>query len=468
MILDVNDTIVAVASPPGAGERGIIRISGPGAFEDSCTVFELDDGRSLTEVRERSCLQGSLCLNDYDKLPGRMLLWPDHRSYTRQPTIEFHTLGSPVLLQMASAAVCRNGARLAERGEFTLRAFLSGRIDLTQAEAVLAVIDAKGQSQLNNALRQLSGGLSGPLADVRESLIGVLAELEAGLDFVEEDIEFITNAELENALKDVLTKLNAINAQIRNRGTKRDVFSVALIGLPNAGKSSLYNVLVNRQRAIVTNVEGTTRDFVATSITVHGLEVELIDTAGIDRPDNFLENTPDFQAQTQTQRIIEQASTLVLCLDSQTKFPLAQEVVTSVERYSPAVVVLTKCDLVAPDLERWANELETVGYEGQIIQTSSVNLDGLESLRQAIAERLKTSIAGDASVVATTATRAVDSSEKAELAVISALDATVGEVGLEIVASEIRQALEELGSIVGTVYTDDILDQVFGRFCIGK
>ena len=270
--LTTDDTIAAIASPTGSGRRGIVRISGPEVAKIVAASFQFDDNGSpqnLTDIKRAARLTGSIKLS-HDLLPCTLLFWPDERSYTRQPSAEIHTFGSTPLLEMTLQRLCEHGARLAEPGEFTLRAFLSGRMDLTQAEAVLAVIDAESGKKLSIALDQLSGGLAGPLAETKLKLMNVLAELEAGLDFVEEDIEFIASDQIVAALSDGLKHLETIEQQISQRDDDDQSFKVAFFGLPNAGKSSLFNALIGSENAIVTDQAGTTTDFVTADAKLRG------------------------------------------------------------------------------------------------------------------------------------------------------------------------------------------------------
>jgi len=479
--LDVEDTIVAIASPPGGALRGIIRVSGPKTIDCLASLcFDENNERPLlnTKPTSKTVISCELAINPDSRLPGRLLVWPDQRSYTRQPTAEFHTIGSPPVLEMAVAAICKSGARLAERGEFTLRAFLSGRIDLTQAEAVLAVIDSENQDQLNNALEQLSGGLAGPLATIRQTLLGVLAELEAGLDFVEEDIEFITQEELSNRLEEARQLLLGLNEQIRNRNLNRQSFSVALFGHPNAGKSSLFNALLNDERAIVTNVEGTTRDFVTATANWNDVEIRLIDTAGLEPVD---ESQPspgaiESQAQQQARRQLAQADLIVCCVPVSSSEDDFQAILQwrNISRTSEApIFAVTKVDLLPRAAQenvknRLGRYLDLRDPAGQVIMTSSIEFTGVEQLKNVICVAAKQSRSNTGSFVSTTATRSSDSLEAAEISVQRAIHAVHADLGLEIVAAELRHALHELGTVVGTVYTDDILDQIFSRFCIGK
>ncbi|HND54323.1 MAG TPA: 50S ribosome-binding GTPase, partial [Pirellulaceae bacterium] len=290
---DPSDTIAAIASAPGGSLRGVVRISGPDCLECVRALFRPTRAKSVdaaspsasfaTLKRDSATTRDTLRSDDepsaagparviaglvalpapWGELPVELYWWPGVRSYTRQPTAEFHTLGSPPLVGALLAAACRSGARLAEPGEFTLRAFLAGRLDLTQAEAVLGVIDARGRTELDVALRQLAGGLAQPLQRARSELLDLLARLEAGLDFVEEDIEFVTAAELDEACQAIERLLSDVAARMRTRETAGGELRVALRGWPNVGKSSLLNALAGRTAALVSGVPGTTRDYVA-------------------------------------------------------------------------------------------------------------------------------------------------------------------------------------------------------------
>src|SRR3954452_8354732 len=236
MSFNTDDTICAIASAPGGGGRGIIRISGKSALEITLHLFEKSERAPISEIRRAAALTGHVSIDIHGELrylPCDLLIWPTVRSYTREPVAELHTIGSPPLLEELVAGVCKAGARLAEPGEFTLRAFLAGRLDLTQAEAVLGVVDARGSGDLNTALVQLAGGLARPLDRLRDELLQLLAELEAGLDFVDEDIEFISPSELCERLASAERLLNEVAHQMDSRHVARETLQIALVGPPN-------------------------------------------------------------------------------------------------------------------------------------------------------------------------------------------------------------------------------------------
>lgn len=444
MSLDLDDTIAAIASAAGGALRGIVRISGPQAVPIVRLVVVGDDSQSAFETPQASCRRVQLKLpRDLPPCPATLYLWPTDRSYTRQPAAELHLPGSPPLLEAALEAVCLAGARLARPGEFTLRAFLAGRMDLTQAEAVLGVIDAHSQAELTAALGQLAGGIAQPLAVLRNQLLNLLAHLEAGLDFAEEDIEFITSQDLQSQLAALAAQIADLAVRMSQRGRADQLPRVVLIGLPNAGKSSLFNALAGQSAAIVAPLAGTTRDHVVCRVLLEGIAVELVDTAG---EEPTAPKTIAAAAQQLRHDQAAHADLLISCCDSSQP---------SVSSSAAQIRVWTKCDLALPAADPAA------------IATSSHTGLGIAVLRRRIAALVRAK-PSDAAVVAGTADRCRDSLRHAAEALHRALAAAESHLGEELVAAEVRVALDELGRVVGAIYTDDVLDRVFSRFCIGK
>jgi tRNA modification GTPase len=445
--LDLEDTIAAIASAPGGGARGIVRISGPQTPAIVASVFAADSQTQIAANRP-SVFGGELKLpRSLPPCPALLYLWPTERSYTRRPAAELHLPGSPPLLEAALDAVSKAGARLARPGEFTLRAFLAGRLDLTQAEAVLGVIDARGQAELEASLRQLAGGLARPLHELRQRLLDLLAHLEAGLDFVDEDIEFITAAELTRDLSAAADQVRTIADQLQSRGEAGRLPRVVLVGATNAGKSSLFNSLAGGEAAIVSPIAGTTRDYVACRVRLEGVECLLIDTAG----EVASETEPlAAAAQNAMREQAQQADLTLLCVDASDQ---DADVDLNKAEDHPSLLVWTKCDLAAATREGLA--------------TSSRTGQGIVELRRAIGVALHAAFAEASSVVGT-AERCRDSLRLAAESLGRASDAARAEMGEELVAAEIRTALDAIGQVVGAVYTDDLLDRVFSRFCIGK
>jgi tRNA modification GTPase len=481
MSLDLDDTIVAIASAPSGALRGIVRLSGPASAACVGSVFRAvtstgsdvfgGQHRSITEhqqlpkspetliVQSPSLLVGQLTLpGELGVVPARLYLWPNDRSYTRQPSAELHTIGSPPLLETVVESLCQAGARLARPGEFTLRAFLAGRLDLTQAEAVLGVIDARGQVQLDTALAQLAGGLASPLAALRERLLELLAHLEAGLDFVDEDIEFITTAELEAQLSAAAHEVQRLADRVHWRRDTIELPRIVLVGPPNAGKSSLFNALAGADAAIVASTAGTTRDYVTYRMAAEGQEFLLVDTAGqseINHADGGHDAPLVALSQAFTERQKRDADVAIVCRETH-RNPVGAFRFAHAPYASDAstILVWTKCDVAAPPADQPG------------LATSSANGAGIAELKRAIAARLCERSAD--TVVGNTAARCGESLHLAAAALARARDLATTGTGDELVAAEVRMALDGLAQVAGAVYTDDVLDRVFSKFCIGK
>lgn len=493
MAYALDETIAALASAPGGAARAIVRLAGPDVaaclsecFEpavenetgdaaeaeaaeveaaENAAAANITTANFLADVRTASVLTGQVRLDNIAApLPCDVYYWPDERSYTRCPMAEIHTLGSPPLAEALLRTVCTHGVRMAEPGEFTLRAFLGGRLDLTQAEAVLGVIDAHADQELDVALEQLAGGLSGPLTKLRDTLLELLAHLEAGLDFVEEDIEFISREQLLAQLDEGATQIQQLATQMQSRAESATAVRAVLLGAPNAGKSSLFNALAEAEHAIVSKQAGTTRDYLTADIDIAGVRCQLVDTAGVEEVtgDNSAAAEISAAAQDATSDQRDMAQLRLVCLDQTRAVTDDEQALLAGQDEATTIVVLTKCDAKQSD-----TAAPTVAASTTTVRTSSTTGDGLDELREAIADKLRT--AGDeAHVVATTAVRCHDSLRRAAAALVDARGLADAQAGEELVAAELRLALDELGHVTGAVYTDDILDRIFSRFCIGK
>jgi tRNA modification GTPase len=492
---DTDDTIVAIGTADGGAARGLVRISGPNAAPLVASCFRPREGQSLQEIRRATALSGevhirlsqaAMCDARAAAVDCDLFLWPDERSYTRAPLAELHTFGSRPILDAVVDTLCSAGARLAEPGEFTLRAFLAGRIDLTQAEAVLGVIDASGQGELNAALAQMAGGLARPLVQLRDELMQLLAELEAGLDFVEEDIQFVSAHEIANRLESAARLLADVGEQFQTRGTADRLAQVVLVGPPNVGKSSLFNALVARRAALekggdrssavalVSPQRGTTRDYLTARLSLGAFVCELIDTAGIEESEseaavNWAGDDGAKQigaaAQTAATGKREQAAIRVWCVDFTAIDDGSGDAFASAP-LEPArdLVVLTKSDLSPA---AFIDDVKTSSGVRRIT-TSSRSGQGLDELENAIHTLLSNAAGDHTAVVETTADRCRESIRLAAAAIARAREIAADQGGDELTAAEIHVAIDELGKVVGAVYTDDLLDRIFSTFCIGK
>lgn len=444
--MDILETIAAIATPPGPSARGIVRLSGPRAWPIAMETFQPD--RPWPSPRFAEIRTGELAIDGLaPRLRAMVALWPAPRTYTGQAIAEIHLVGSPPILDLLLSHGLARGARPAEPGEFTLRGFLSGRIDLTRAEAVLGVIEATSVSQLDAALQQLAGGLSGPILALRDRLLDVVAGLEASLDFVDEpDVDPVERSALTAELDRAADHLTDLARRLDDRNRPEGYPRVVLVGPPNAGKSRLFNALFGRDRAIVSPMAGTTRDYLTALADCDGLTVELVDTAGIEETTGALES----RAQEHRARQSDRADLLLDCWPA----PWGARPF-SIPDGRTRLHVETRIDeadrLVASDR----------------IGTSSKTGEGLADLKTAIARAIRLGDSG-ANLPIGTAARCRGSLLAAIDALRSGSESIQMGAGDELIAFDLRLAVEELGKVVGAVVTDDILDRIFRRFCIGK
>jgi tRNA modification GTPase len=436
-----DETIVALSSAVGPGGRAVVRLSGSKALAIVHTLFQGE----VTSQRRR--FSGNISFSGVTATPpADLYVWPGPRSYTGQDVVEIHTLSSVPLVELLVAELLKAGARAAQPGEFTLRAFLAGKLDLPRAEAVLGVIEAGSRDELKRALAQLAGGVTQPLQGLREDLLNLLADLEAGLDFTEEDIQFVSQDDLLQRIGKGLAQLTLLQKQFDERSVSGRPFRVVLAGRPNAGKSSLFNALTGG-RALVSPTPGTTRDYLTRRIELDGMAVELVDTAGWREESNAIEE----QAQVLGRAEGENADLQLLCLESG-RSPDGEEQALLKQRAGRGVVgVATKCDLATPPND-W-------------LATSAVNGAGLAELRALLAERARSR---SSSALAPSLSRCRHHVEACLRHLRRGHEMVLFDEPPELLALELRSALDELGAMVGAVYTDDLLDRIFSRFCIGK
>jgi tRNA modification GTPase len=443
MLADPTDTIVALASAAGPGARAIVRLSGPKSITIACSLFTSTEAIDPTIRRMYS---GEIPLNGIaSSLPGWLYHFPAPHTYTGQEMVELHTISSAPLIDLLIAQLLQAGARAAQAGEFTLRAFLVGKCDLPRAEAVHAVISAGDRDDLTHALAQLAGGVTRPLEGLRDDLLNLLADVEAQLDFSEEELEFADVKETLLRLTKGMAQLTSLQRQLDQRSTSDRPFRAVLIGEPNAGKSSLFNALGGS--ALVSPQPGTTRDYLVARIEMDGVVVEVVDTAGRQVADDTIGR----QAQSLSQMQCHDADLLLLCVEPGKALPLSPWGRGDQGEQMPVLAVATKCDLAQPAAGLFA--------------TSSVTGHGLPQLRSRIAEyakaRRQPALAPSLSRCRHHVATCLDHLRKAHSIVLF-------EEPAELLALELRGALQQLGEMVGAIYTEDLLDRIFSRFCIGK
>ena len=435
----IYDTILARASAPGSALRGILRISGQHAAFATKTIVE--NPEKLSSKQHSICIDTRIALPNLPPFPAKLLFWQAGHSYTGDETVEIHTIGSPVLLDaiMTALLAASDSVRLANPGEFTLRAFLSGRLDLAQAEAVLGVIDAANDVDLKTALHQLAGNVSAPLSAMRSLLFETLAHLEASLDFADEEIPSVSAETLQQTLSEALEQIEQLRQKIAHRGVNDSKPKIVLAGLPNAGKSTLFNKLVRRDAALVSPLAGTTRDYLEAEIDWEGIPVILIDTAGIG---NETSDELDASAQRKAQELLKQADVVIYCYTHLAGTPASTEYRLNAEYRLNSVAGTPAANTV-------------------FFQTKVPN-ESLEPLIKEVSVLLRCSpVYG---VLPNTALRCREALISAEDSLIRARELPDS----SLAALEIRNAVNQLGLIDGTVHTEDILDSIFSRFCIGK
>ena len=472
----VDDTICAIATPVGEGGIGIVRVSGAHAIEVAAHVVRPRNGQPLQHL-ENYRLYLSDVLDPGSPLPAGesqgegqasaidealVVIMRKPHSYTGEDVVEIQTHGGAWILQATCHGLIRHGARLAQPGEFTKRAFLNGRLDLTQAEAVLDTIQATTSRSLQAAQSLLRGSLSKEVEALRERLIRVLAHVEAGMDFAEEDITFIQAAEVQQALTDTQRVVEQLIASYEEGRIIREGIKVAIIGRPNVGKSSLLNALLKLDRAIVSDQPGTTRDVIDESLNVRGIPLRLLDTAGLRRTRDTIEG----EGIRRTEDAIAEADVLLLVFDGAEGITDDDRAVFETYGSRRHLLVMNKMDLPESQSFDATQLLEGAGPE--FVKVSAKTGEGLDHLTSVIQSVcLKEGLEATPSVLVTRL-RHKASLEQAHGSLEEAMRSLERKESGECVALDIRAALDALGEITGAVSTEDILDRIFQDFCIGK
>jgi tRNA modification GTPase len=448
----VEDTIVAISTPPGRGGIGIVRLSGQRARAIAGGLLQLN--HPLTAGRARF---GHLV----DPQSGEVLdeivvtLFGAPHSYTTEDVVEIATHGSPVLLEHTVRRAIEAGARLAEPGEFTERAFLAGRLDLTQAEAVRDLIEASTLHQARVAAQQLGGGLSRRIAPVKQRLVELIAGLEAGVDFAEDDIETMAAGEISARLVEIKAPLRELERSFGYGRIVHDGLRLAIVGRPNAGKSSLFNRLVERDRAIVTATPGTTRDLVTERVSIEGIPVELIDTAGLREASDEVETI----GIAKSHEAMAEADLVLIVVDAADVSHPEDHATIDALRERPVLVAANKIDL--------ANGERIVETQATVVRTSALTGEGIPELRRAIVDAA-TRGAPSSETALVTNLRQSGAITKALSSLDKAGEASASGIPHEMILLDLYEALGSLDALTGTTTTEDILRLIFSSFCIGK
>jgi tRNA modification GTPase len=455
MTNDPSETIVALATPTGTGAIGVIRLSGLDAITIANSVF---DGKNLTKQASHTIHFGHIVEGDAVLDEVLMSIFIAPRSYTRENVVEISCHGSAYIIESIIKLLIKKGARSAKAGEFTLRAFLNGSLDLSQAEAVADLIASNSKASQQVALQQLRGGFSSQLHSLRDQLIQFASLIELELDFAEEDVEFANRGQLRKLIKEINSVIgNLIRSFELGNAIKQGVNTV-IAGRPNAGKSTLLNALLNEERAIVSHIPGTTRDTIEEILNIHGINFRLIDTAGIREATDAIEQI----GVQRTMEKISQSAILIYVYDaaSITLEELNADIAGLQKPGVTMMAVANKIDLLNSE------EIAALPHTQSEAVISAKEKFHIEDLKQKIYRlAVKDKLTGDETLV--TNVRHLEALQKTEAALIRVLKG-IDHTTSDFLAMDIKQALHYLGEITGAVTTDDLLDNIFSKFCIGK
>ncbi|MCI0525870.1 MAG: tRNA uridine-5-carboxymethylaminomethyl(34) synthesis GTPase MnmE [Nitrospira sp.] len=458
-----QDTICAISTPSGEGAIGMVRVSGQDAIRIAQQVFRKKPSGSLENLPSHTIHYGLVVDPATEKVLDEALLsiLRKPRTYTREDMVEITCHGSPLLLTQVIALLLKSGARLAEPGEFTKRAFLNNRIDLTQAEAVMDIIQSKTDASLKVALGQLQGKLGREIKAAQDQLLSLLTHIEANIDFSEEGLQVISLEDMKKSLVQILALMRQLLEVWESGRILREGVAMAIVGRPNVGKSSLLNALLQQERAIVTSVPGTTRDVLEEWANIRGIAVKLIDTAGLRKTHDPIEQ----EGVRRAKEAIERSHLTLLVMDASQ--PIQDEdcdLMDLVEK-KKRILVLNKVDL--------SQRIQEENIKKRLPDTSFVKISatkgiGLDHLQNMIRDEIfqGSVVIGETPLVVSYRHRAAI--EKAHDAANRAILAIHNEMPSEFLALEIRMAINHLGEVIGTTTTDDLLDQIFSQFCIGK
>ncbi|WP_277631007.1 tRNA uridine-5-carboxymethylaminomethyl(34) synthesis GTPase MnmE [Atopococcus tabaci] len=457
------DTIAAISTPPGEGGIGIVRISGDEALEIADRVYRLGK-KKLTDQNTHTIHYGRIHDPKTDELIDEVMvtIMRAPKTYTREDVVEINTHGGIMAVNKVLQVVLQNGARLAEPGEFTKRAFLNGRIDLSQAEAVMDVIRAKTDKAMSMAVRQLDGNLSKLIRQLRADILGTLAQVEVNIDYPEyDDVEEMTSQLLVEKAREVKATVSQMLESAQQGKILRDGLATAIIGRPNVGKSSLLNVLLKEEKAIVTEIAGTTRDVVEDYVSVKGVPLRLIDTAGIRETEDVVERI----GVERSRQALNEAD-LVLLVFNQNE-PLTQEdrVLLQATEENHRIIILNKMDL---ENRLDMKELEEAAGDSPIIRTSIVTQEGINELEANIADLFFSGQTGERDANLISNIRHISLLQDAESALEDVITGIESGMPVDLVQIDMTRAWDYLGEITGDSVQDELITQLFSQFCLGK
>lgn len=461
---NLDDTIAAISTPVGQGGIGIIRLSGREALAVADKIFMAKDGKRLSGYKTYTVHYGWIVKGQnasrttiVDEVLLTVMRAP--RSYTKEDIVEISCHSGIVVLREILDLVLANGARLAEPGEFTKRAFLNGRIDLSRAEAVMDIINAKTNLALESGIRQLTGGLLEALGRIKKELLSAIALIEANIDFPEEGIESARIKKIERAINSVSNKIDGLLKSGRHGKVLREGISAVILGRANVGKSSLLNALLKEERAIVSPIAGTTRDAIEEIIDIQGIPLKIADTAGIIEPRDLIEK----EALKRTRDYLNKANLVLLVLDASKKLSRYDRILFKKASGKVVIAVLNKSDLKLK-----IEQEEIIRHFPHLVEVSSLKGRGLRELEEKIIQLCWEGRLEASDEIILTNSRHIRLLTQAKEALDRAWNSLEEELSIEYIAEDLRLCRNYLGQITGETAEPDILDKIFSEFCIGK
>ena len=456
----MDDTIAAVATAYGEGGIGIIRISGEKSLDILEEIFEF---HGIEEIVNRRMTYGKIVDRDNGQTIDEVLAvyMKGPATYTAEDVVEINCHGSTVSLRKTLSLVLRKGARLAEPGEFTKRAFLNGRIDLSQAEAVIDVVKAKTDKSFDVALSQLEGGLSSYIRDIRQNLLDLLVDITVNIDYPDEDIEEITYDKLEINIKQIGDMIEKLLSTASSGRMIREGIRVAIAGKPNVGKSSLMNGLLRETRAIVTEIPGTTRDTIEEALSIRNIPVYLIDTAGIRETSDKVEKL----GIEKSKEAFNNADFIIFIMDGSEEISSEDEEIIEYLKERKCLVLINKKDL---EQKIDSVQIRNMLPNSQIIKTSLINGDGIEEIENAVEELVYGGEITQSESMMVNNVRHINLLTDSCNSLEDALQMAVNREALDFIEIDVKNAYELTGEIIGESVNDDIINEVFARFCLGK
>lgn len=456
-------TIVAISTAPAIGGIGIIRLSGEECFKIIEKMFVQKNPQKIENISGYTMKYGKIIEPDSKKIIDEVLVsyFKKPKSYTSENMCEINSHGGLVVLRKILDLCLKNGAKLAEPGEFTKRAFLNGRIDLTQAEAIIDIINAKTSREAQESANQLEGFLSKKINEIKTKIMSLMVDIEANIDYPEYDIEEVSYEIALNKLKEIEEELVMLSKSFENGKVLKEGVKIAIIGSPNAGKSSLLNAILKEERAIVTDIAGTTRDVIEEQVIIEGVPFKIIDTAGIRNAENKIEQI----GIEKSKKVAKESDVIIAVFDNSKELNNEDKQILKIVKEKKSIIVLNKMDLESRDIE---NKKEIIETERPIIKISLKEEQGVESIFKELLKMYNFNEINLDNELIITNIRHQNLINKAIESTKEALKDLKSSMPIDIISINIKQILENLGEITGDNVSEDIIKNIFAKFCLGK